>query len=501
MKLLLSVILVGAAGAGWYAFDNAVNAQAAGGPSEASQVAVQRSDLVIQVSEKGYLKAKNSVKLAPEFRGEGTITWLIEEGETVKEGDILVEFEKKEIQSRIDEIDSQIVQAEVALEGSRATLLIQERDTKAAVKKAELAQEIAVMTLAKWAEGEDPNQLSKLRHARDRASREFDRAEDHFKSVPALAKEGFFTEIEVAIEELKVQEKEIAKESAINDLHLYEEYTRKMEKKQKNAAVEDADRDLINARDKADISLNEKRANISRQEGALEALKVRLDKYKKDLDKMTIKAPQDGIVHLGDPRNSWYRERIKVGGQVYRGNTLITLPDLKEMEVMIKIHEADIDKVDEEQIANITLDTYPGKIFTGKVTDIASVATSSGWDDNTKAFNVTVLMDASETELRAGISAKVEVQVATLTDALHIPLQCVYVEEGEHLAFIVEDGDVKRRTLKVGRNNIHRVEVLEGLSEGEQVLLYDPRESGSGDGKDKHEEETEDDTMLPTAEP
>lgn len=500
MKVLMSVIVLGAAGAGWMAFENASRAQASGAPSEVSLAQVERGDLVIQVSEKGYLKAKRSVKLAPEFQGEGTITWLIDEGEEVKEDDILVEFEKKEVQTRIDELESQIVQAEVQLEAARATLAIHERDSQAEIQKADLALELASMQLRKWTEGEDPNQISKLRHARNRAIREFERAEEQFTRVPELAKEGFFTETEVALEELKVQEKQIAKESAENDLHLYEKYTREMEQKQKDSALSDAERALVNAREKAEISKHEKQANIDRQVGALDVLKARLEKSQQDLTKMTIRAPQEGIVHYGDPRHgSWSREQVKVGGQFYRGNTIITLPDLREMEVLIKIHEADIDKIDEGQIANITLDTYPGQVFTGKVTDIATVATSSGWDENTKAFGVTILMDPCSTELRAGISAKVEIQVVTLEGVLHLPLQCVFIEGGQHMCFVFEGGQVQKRKVEVGRNNVHRVEVIEGLEPGERVLLYDPRDSGGGDPSENGEED-EESTPIPSAE-
>ena len=498
IKTLLFVIVLGGLAAGWYVFDGDQGVNAKGGPSEASRAQVQRGELLIQVSEKGYLKAKNSVKLAPEFRSEGVISWLIDEGSQVEEGDILVEFEKKDVQSRIDDLESQIVQAEVQLEGSRASLEIFERDAAADIEKAELALEIAQLQFSKWKEGEDPNQRRKLTLARDRAIREWERARENFERVPELAEEGFFTKTEVDLEKLKVQEKEIAKENAENDLRLYTDFTHVMEEKQKLAAVKDAERALKNARKKSEISLQEKRANIARQEGALTAQRNLLEKQKQDLEKMTIRAPQAGIVHYGDPRRTWYRENIKVGGQVWRGNTVITLPDLKEMEVLIKIHEADIDKVKVDQVANITLDTYPGEVFTGKVTEIASVATSSGWDENTKAFGVTVLMDPSETELRAGISANVEIQVDRLEDVLSLPLQCIFVEEGKHFCFVVDaQGETSRREVEVGRNNIHRVEILSGLEEGEDVLLYDPRENGELD-RSERSGETTDDSPLPS---
>jgi HlyD family secretion protein len=356
-----------------------------------------------------------------------------------------------------------------------ATLEIQRREADGVIEKADLQLQIAQLELERYEKGELPNELRKLRLAKEKATSEWNRAEEKFLLIPALAEEGFFTAAEVEEEEIKVREAKLAAETADLDLKLYEEYSQKITFKQKNAAEREAQRGLENARKKTEISMKEKEANIARQEGQLEASRSRLEKLTTDMEKMTMKAPQAGIVHYGDAGSPWSRDRIKIGNQVYRGSTIITLPDLTEMEVLTKVHEADVGKVDLEQAVTITLDTYPGRIFTGKVTHIASVATSSGWDENTKAFRITVAMDTTEVELRAGISAKVEIEVAMLENVLHIPIHSVFAEEGEHFCFVAT-GEVSKRTVTVGQNNAHYVVILAGLTEGEKVLLYDPRD-------------------------
>jgi RND family efflux transporter MFP subunit len=254
-----------------------------------------------------------------------------------------------------------------------------------------------------------------------------------------------------------------------------------MELKQKESERKDAERDLERAREKAEISLKEKQAAVTRHEGLVNSTKSRLAKLKQEAESMTIKAPKPGIVHYGDPGRPWEREQIKVGNRVYQGLTIITLPDLSEMEVFIQVHEADIDLVKVGQTVAITLDTYKGKVFGGKVSRVASVAMMDeywGGDSNNKKFRVEIAMDAPGTDLRAGITAKAEVQVEELANVLYLPIHAVVVEGGERFCFLVEGKTFKKHPIKIGKNNAHYVAVLEGLKEGDKVLLYDPREAG-----------------------
>jgi len=71
---------------------------------------------------------------------------------------------------------------------------------------------------------------------------------------------------------------------------------------------------------------------------------------------------------------------------------------------------------------------------------------------------------------------------------LHVPIHAIVPEAGKHLAFVVQNGQPVEREVKIGKNNAHYVQVLEGLAEGEEVLLYDPRAEGQGtEGSPKEE--------------
>jgi len=479
MKFLGILLLFGIGGATAWKLGWVGESVESVGPAESTLFQVRRGDLLLTITENGYLKAKKSVSLKPKFRGQGVLTWIVDEGDEVAEGDVLAEFDKTKVQTDLTEEQQRLIQYETELEAAKAQLKIQERDNEANIEKADVQQKIQELTYERYVKGEYPNELRKMELAAKKAKSQYQRAKERFEQVPRLHEEGFLTAIQVEEERIKVEEAEINLQNAERELELYKAYTYPMELAQKESDVRNAERELTNSREKAEINTKEKEAQVSHRTRRIETTKSRIGQLEEELEALTMKAPQPGVVLYGDPARPWDRDRIKVGGSIYQGLTVFTLPDLSEMQVLVDVHEADINEVAVDQPVSITVETNKGESFTGTVTEVATVATSSDWgDDTNKQFRVVITMDPSETKLRAGITAKVEIQIGELEDVLHVPVHAVLIENGEHFAFVHENGETQRRTVEVGRNNAHYVEVVEGLEEGERVLLYDPREEG-----------------------
>ena len=446
---------------------------------------VRRGELKIAVSETGYLKAKNSTNIQPQFAREGTITWLVKEGKSVEKDEVLVEFDKTELQTQIDDISNNLIQYRTELEAARAEYEIQKRESAAGVEKAEFELQVAGMKLDLYEKGEAPNELRKKKLAAEKAHSELARAKERFDKVPELRKEGFLTKIQEEEERIAVREKEIEVENADKDLELFQIYTQTMELAQRRNAVKDAQRSLTNAREKADISLKEKEARATSSDGKVKSTEARLAKLQKELGFMTIKAPRAGLVYYGDPAEPWMREEIKLGHRINQGNTVITLPEVKEMQVLIQVHEADIDLLKLEQPVLVTLEAVKDRVFDAKVTRIGAVANSNWGNPENKTFEVEITMQPIELELRAGTTAKAEIKVENVQDALQVPIHAVFAEEGQHFCFVAQSPSFEKRSTKIGKNNNNYVQILEGLQEGERVLLYDPRETGLADQKEQ----------------
>ena len=453
--------------------------EAAAKTPNATHCRVMRGPLRIAIEENGYLAAKDNVKISPKFKGQGTITVLVEEGKSVATGDVLVEFDKTQLETQISELENSLVQYEIELEAAKANLEIQERDNQAAIEKAELTLELAQLTQERYEQGDRPNELRKLDLAVEKAASEFERAKERFQQVPELVEQGFLTRIQEEEERIRLREAEINDENAKKELELHKAYTPRMERTKKASDVKDAERQLENARKKADINLKERQATVAQRERQVSSTKSRLDQQRTELGHYTIKAENPGIVHYGDPENPWWRQEVKVGNSAYQGQTLVTIPDLSSMQVLLQIHEADIAKIKMDMPVVVTVDARKGESFAGKITEIASVATSTNWsDEQNKSFKVEVTLDAFTGELRAGTTAKAEIEIETLADVLYAPIHAIVPEGAKHLAFLVTETGTSERDVKIGRNNSHSVQILEGLAEGDELLLYDPRSEG-----------------------
>ncbi len=477
-SIVVLVLLLGlglAASGRWFVLGKESGAEIA----PTSRFHVARGDLAIAIEENGYLTAKDNVKITPKFKGQGTITVLVEEGKSVVPGDVLVEFDKTQLEQQISELENTLVQYEIELEAARANLEIQERDNQATIEKAELDLQMAQLGLERYEQGDAPNELRKLNLAVEKADSELDRAKERFQQVPQLVEQGFLTRIQEEEERIRLREAEIGAENATKELELHQTYTTRMDRTKKETEVKDAQRQLENARKKADINLKERQATVAQRERQVQSTKSRLEQQRTELGHYTIKAENPGVVHYGDPDQPWWREDIRVGSTVYQGRILVTIPDLTTMQVLLQVHEADIDQIKMDMPVVVTVDARKGETFTGKITEIASVATSANWtDESNKTFKVEVTLDSPTADLRAGVTAKAEIAVETLADVFYVPIHAIVPEGGKHLAFVLHGQDIEEREVKIGKNNAHHVQVLEGLSEGEEVLLYDPRSEG-----------------------
>lgn len=454
----------------------------ASGPVIAAEAttAVRNEALPITVAESGYLKAKNSLNLQPKFESQGTITWLVKEGKAVEADEVLVEFDKTELTTQVDEISNELIQYKTELESAKAEFEIQKRESAATVEKAEFGLDVANKKLELYEKGEGPNELRKKRLAAEKAHSEHERAKERFSKVPELRAQGFLTKIQEEEERIALREKEIEVENADKELELWLTYTQPMDLAERRNAVKDGERELANAREKADIGLREKEARVQSSDGRVKSTEARIAKLQRELGFMTMRAPRAGIVHYGDPSEPWMHDEVKVGAHLGQGNTVIALPDLKEMQVLIQVHEADIDLVKLEQKVVVTLEAIKGRAFEGRVSKIGSVANSNWGNPENKTFEVEITMLPIDIELRSGTTARAEIQVETIEHALQVPIHAVFSEGAEQFAFVVRGDAYEKRAVKIGKSNNHAVAVEQGLKEGERVLLYDPREAGLG---------------------
>lgn len=217
---------------------------------------------------------------------------------------------------------------------------------------------------------------------------------------------------------------------------------------------------------------------------------------KETLNKTTIVAPMTGIV---SKLNLELGERV--GGSTFTiGTEIMTVADLSRMEARVDVGENDVVMVKLGDTARIDVDSYPGRKFTGVVTQIANTATSTGTttQDQVTNFEVRILLHSPKgVEFRPGMSMSADIETETHSGVLTVPIQSVTVriptdqkssgpEEGEaqfavsnkkkedqklqEVVFIVKDGAAKTVPVKRGISDDSYVEVTGQNLEGAEVV-------------------------------
>ncbi|MGB8490549.1 MAG: efflux RND transporter periplasmic adaptor subunit [Bacteroidales bacterium] len=259
-------------------------------------------------------------------------------------------------------------------------------------------------------------------------------------------------------------------------------------------AVEEAEIILRNSQYEPPATIREAEINFDRQKRLLEqkkrgyTLRVaqakrdmrtqrlwynRIDKRVMDLEEVLagfiINAPGPGMVVY---KKDHHGTKIKTGSSVNAfDRTVATLPDLSTMISKIYVSEIEIRKVKPDLVAEVTIDAFPGKKYTGRVVAIANIGEKLPNSD-TKVFEVQIRLDGSDPSLRPSMTTTNKIIVTTYRDVVYVPIECVHA--GPDGIPFVYTGKNTRQVVVPGDSNEKNIVIEKGLKPGELVYLAQP---------------------------
>jgi HlyD family secretion protein len=262
------------------------------------------------------------------------------------------------------------------------------------------------------------------------------------------------------------------------DLPMYKEtYQRNLEMAKQGIVsqqtLENAQRDYLANKNKqagaqAQISVDE--AKLRQAQAQVKQAQASLDQLNEQLSYTTLVAPMDGVVLSRDVEIGDAVSSILVLGST--ATLVMTLGDTTQVYVNGKVDEADIGNVYLGQSARIRVESFPSKIFNGKVTKIAPLGVEK---DNVTTFEVRVSIDNPTGELKANMTANAEILIKEDKDVLSVPAQAVVYDVDKNASVFVLDAKQKdgqrKVSVKAGISNGSRIEILDGLKEGDTVVL------------------------------
>jgi len=172
----------------------------------------------------------------------------------------------------------------------------------------------------------------------------------------------------------------------------------------------------------------------------------------------TVRAPIGGVV---------LRKTVETGDVVANQAELFTVADVSTLVVRLSISELDVIALDEGDTVDVLLDALPGRTLDGRIRRIFP----SG-DPTTRLVPVEVaLTGAAAREARPGFLARVNFELDPRDGVLLVPAGALVNDAGGNAAFTVSGGKASRRQVKRGGTFQGRVEIVEGLTAGDSVVV------------------------------
>lgn len=436
---------------------------------------VPRSFAVV-LKEKGELKASRSADVVSEVEGRSTIIYLIPEGTTVKEGDLLVELASDKIEDRIQQDELKEANAIMAYEAAGTELEIQRDKNASDIRKAKLEIELNQLALEKYVKGDWEQSLKDAQIEIERALIALERRTEDYESAKRLIARDFITKAEYEEDEFDFKRAQWDLDKAKKALEVLTKYTHKADLRRRQSDFEEALKEHDRIVKNAEAVALRKSRSLQGKKKELELIQDQLAKLRSQKEKCRILAPTQGFVvyYSGGGRHFMRGDnQIKEGATVHERQILLSLPDTSAMVVVVRVHEAKTDKLSVGQRAEVKVEGLPEQRFTGRVAKIAALADSQNrWlNPDLKEYETEIALDPTDAPLKPGVTAYVEILVQAVQNKLAVPVQTVYTKGGRRYVFERGSRKAVPVEIRLGAIGTEWAEVSDGLSGGEQILL------------------------------
>ncbi len=440
MWLILAVAVIGIALAIWQyptLFGKANDTQ-----SKAPTIPVTKINFAHSVIEPGEIESSNNTEIRCEVQARNTsgvmIIEIVPNGTLVQPGDFLVQFDSS------------------ALENEKSQQQIICNNTQAMLAQSKAVYETAVITKQEYLEGTNKQEEQTIQSEVFVAEENLRRAQEYAGYSERLAARGYVTGVQVEADRFAVEKARKELETAQTKLRVLRDYTRAKMIKTLDANIESA-----LAKHQAD-------------ENSYKLEQTKLALIEAQIKKCRVVSPVAGKVVYANQTGGRSSNEVVIqeGVMIRERQSVIRIPDMQNMQVTAKINETRIGFIRDGMQATVRLDAFPDLEMKGKVTRVDDLPIpTSYFSAQVKQYNTYVHIDnPPEGMIRPGLTAKVEIHVENIEDAIAVPVVSVIEHKGEYYCFVKEQGKVVARWVAIGSSNDLNVVIREGLQPGDELV-------------------------------
>ena len=180
---------------------------------------------------------------------------------------------------------------------------------------------------------------------------------------------------------------------------------------------------------------------------------------KKNLEDTTLKAPFSGLIT---------EVSVKPGDYINSGREVAYIIDDSSYKIEVAVNEIDSLEIEVGQEAIIILDAFPGREFSGRVTEIHNYTQNV---NGVVTLPVTVQLDKTDRQFKPGFSALVEIIIGKAEGELLVPISALLERKGQQMVVKVVDNKPVFTPVKVGFSDGVYTAIEEGLAEGEEIVI------------------------------
>jgi HlyD family secretion protein len=214
-------------------------------------------------------------------------------------------------------------------------------------------------------------------------------------------------------------------------------------------------------------------ATLAYQSQRLRLLEDRLAHLEHQVELCTVRAPHDAVVlHANRPKKNFV---VGPGALVRFNQELFYLADPSRVEVEVMLHETVVQRIRTGMPARVRLDDSTARVLGGRLVSVSEVPLEDrGRDSSNEVVYYTgrVEFDDAPRGVRLGVSAEVEILTARMRGVLVAPVESLTVEGGHPACYVRGRDRIELREVVTGQATSTLAEVIEGLEEGEEVLLW-----------------------------
>jgi len=401
---------------------------------------VERTDFEAFVTEPGDVDSSSNVEVRCKVQSRGgagtSILKICDEGTHVKAGDFLVQFDDSVLQNEL--LAQKIVAA----------------NDKAVLIQAKSGLNTAERTLREYSKGLFTQEKEVIESEIFVAEENLERAETYAQYSRRLAVRGYINSTQLRADEFAVQKAKKDLTAARRKLKVFTEFTR-------------------------DKKIGEFEAEIEKQKARVEAATFTLELSKQKLKHIEeqialcfVTAPSEGQVIYANEQQRHSTPIVIEEGTVIRDNQIvIRLPDLRNMQVKVKINESHVNRIKPGQPSRIILDADPENTLRGEVKEVAPYPYPMRWHGAPLEYGAVVTIIDPPSTIRPGLRAKVQISFESMPNVLQVPLAAVIAHNDHHYCLLRKHNDCHPQMVQVGPNNNNHVIITGGLDTGDEVAL------------------------------